>query len=40
MAIAIVFGIFFWINKLYIAVVIAAPADGPSFEIAPSGQCI
>ena len=27
-------------NKLYIAIVIAVPADGPSLETAPSGQCI
>jgi hypothetical protein len=38
--IATVFFIFFSLNKLYIAVVIAVPADGPSFDTAPSGQWI
>ena len=36
--IATSFFIFLLFNKLYIATVIATPADGPSFEIAPSGQ--
>ena len=38
--IAILFFICNSLNKLYIAHVIAAPADGPSFDIAPSGQCM
>ena len=38
--IAISFRINFLFNKLKIAIVIAVPADGPSFDILPSGQWI
>ena len=37
---AILFLIFLLLIRLYKAIVIAVPADGPSFGTAPSGQCI
>ena len=38
--IAILFFIFLSVKRLYRQTVIAVPAEGPSFGVAPSGTCI